>query len=91
MASTTTSSGLTFPHPELTVIHSEPTSALLQLLKKELNANARQIHSTRGSDINGHLRILMNATDYLARTGAVFDIPVHPGNAPVQIADATTA
>jgi hypothetical protein len=84
------SNGLTFPHPELTSVSGEPTNASLRLLKKELFANARQIHSTRGGGANGHLRIMMSAADYLARTNNVaFIVPVHPGDAPVHAANAT--
>ena len=86
-----TSSGLTFPHPDLTVIRGEPTNTTLRLLKKELYANARQIHSTRGGGTNGHLRLLMTPAAYLARAGVAFDVPVHPGNAPVHAPLATAA
>ena len=84
------STSLTFPHPELTPIVGEPTTTSLRLLQKELYANARAIYSTRGGGANGHLRLLISDVAYLARTNNVpFDLPVHPGNAPVYAATAT--
>jgi hypothetical protein len=88
MASSTSHS-LSFPHPELTPVSGEPTTASLRLLKKELYANARQIHSTRGGGTNGHLRIMMTDVEYLARANVAFIVPVHPGDAPVHAAGAT--
>jgi hypothetical protein len=77
------SSSLTFPHPELTPISGEPTITSLRLFQKELYANARQIYSTRGGGVNGHLSILLSDIAYLTRTNNVpFLIPVHPGTAP---------
>jgi hypothetical protein len=85
------STSLTFPHPELTTIVGEPNATSVRLLKKELCANARAICSTRGGGANGHLHLLLSTAACLVRTNDVpFDLPVHPGNAPVH-ADAATA
>jgi len=86
---TPSSTSLTFPHPELTPIIGEPTNASLRFLQRELYANARQIHSTRGGGNNGHLCIMMTAAAYLARTTVEFTLPAHPGDAPVHAAGAT--
>jgi hypothetical protein len=80
---------LSFPHPELTPVSGEPTTASLRLLKKELFANARQIHSTRGGGTNGHLRIMMTDVKHITRANVAFIVPVHPGDAPVHAANAT--
>jgi hypothetical protein len=82
---------LPFPHPMLTPITGEPNNASLQLLQQELFANARAIHSTRGGGANGHLALVMPAPAYLARTGQVFNVPVHPGDSPIHLAAATSA
>jgi hypothetical protein len=84
-----TATMLTFPHPILTVITGTPTNSSLQLLKKQLFANARAIPSTRGGGANGHLALIMTAAVYLARTNIAFDLPVHPGPAPAHAQGAT--
>lgn len=89
--STSASSTLTFPHPTLSPIPDKPTNATLQILQRELYANARAIHSTRGGGAHGHLTIIMPTADYLARVGQTFNTPNHPGNAPVHAAPATQA
>jgi hypothetical protein len=77
------SPSLIFPHAELTPIVGKPTNPSLQLLQKELYANARAVHSTRGGGANGHLALIMPDADYLVRTTVAFVPPVHPGVAPV--------
>jgi hypothetical protein len=86
---TLSTTSLAFPHPELTNITSEPTSSSLRFLQRELNANARQIHSTRGGGVNGHLRLVMTEADYFARAQVNFVVPQHPGDAPHHIHPAT--
>ena len=81
----------TYPHPLLTPIVIRPTNASIQALQKELFANAKAIHSTRGGGLNGHLALVMNAAAYLARTGIAFNAPDHPGDAPLHAVGATTA
>ena len=84
------SSSLTFPHPELTIINGEPNAASLRLLQKELRANARQIFSLRGGGSNdGHLRTLLADSECARRTNVAFVIPIHPGASPVHQAQAT--
>ena len=82
---------LTFPHPVLTPVNGPPTNSSLQLLKKELYANAMAIHSTRGGGHFGHLAIVMANADYTALTGQAFIAPIHPGNAPIHAVAATNA
>jgi len=81
-----------FPHPELTQLlsHEEtPNHASLLLLHKELNANAMSVPSIRGSGQHGHLILTINAATYLALGAIAFDIPQHPGAAPVHPAQST--
>ena len=74
---------LAFPHPTLTKIIGKPSYATLSQLQKEIYANARTVHSTRGGGLNGHLAIVMPDLDYQTRTGVVFIRLTHPGPAPV--------
>jgi hypothetical protein len=83
------STSLIFPHVTLTPITGKPKNPSLQLLQKELYANARAVHSTRGGGAHGHLAVIMPAADYLTRTGTLFAPPVHPGIAPVHPEGAT--
>ena len=84
-------STLTYPHPVLTPIVGRPDNTTIQVLQKEIYANAKAIDSTRGGGQNGHLAIVMAAPAYLARSGVVFNAPVHPGDAPEHAVGATTA
>jgi hypothetical protein len=86
---TSSPSPLVFPHPVLTPITGRPTNTTLQTLQKQLYANARAVHSTRGGGLNGHLALVMPDAAYLARTTVPFAPPVHPGVAPVHAAGAT--
>jgi hypothetical protein len=86
---TRTSSSLTYPHPVPSPIVGTPNNASIQILQKQLHANARAIHSTRGGGLNGHLTLVMPARDYLVRTGVAFDVPVYPGDSPVHVPAAT--
>jgi hypothetical protein len=88
---TATSPTLTFPHPILTPLTAKPNNSSLQVLQRELYANARAVYSARGGGAYGHLAIIMPPADYLARTGVAFVPPTHPGNAPVHGANATSA
>lgn len=88
---TSPDSKITFPHEELTKIEGKPTNTSLQLLQRQLYTNARSIASPRGGGLNGHLALLMEDAAYLARAGVAFNVPVHPGPAPVHAADATAA
>jgi hypothetical protein len=89
--STTTSPTFAFPHAALTPLHGKPKSATIKLLQREVFANARAIHSTRGGGANGYLATCMPANIYLTRAGVAFDIPVHPGPQPVHAVAATSA
>ena len=80
-----------FPHPTLTPIIGKPNNASLKTLKKQLYANARAVHSTRGGGTNGHLACVMTAEDYLARAQVPFIPPVHPGAAPTHLEAPTGA
>ena len=81
---TTTPADL-FPNPELTPlpVDRKPTLHDIRLLKRQINANAMAITSTRGGGTFGHLAILMLPADYNALAGTQPWInPVHPGPAP---------
>jgi hypothetical protein len=85
-----TPSSLTCPHPALSPIVGTPSNASIQILQqKQLHANARAIHSTRGGGLNGHLTLVMPASNHLVRAGVAFDVPVHPGDSPVHAPAAT--
>jgi hypothetical protein len=91
MTSPTTSNASTFSHPTLTPIVGKPTSAAIKLLTRELYANARSVHSTRGGGANGYLAVCMPTVAYVARAGEAFDVPDHPGPQPVHGPNATSA
>jgi hypothetical protein len=62
MAFTTTkgtTTGLTFPHPDLTIIIGKPMYTTMRKLQKELYANTKAIPSTLGGGHNGHLALIM--------------------------------
>jgi hypothetical protein len=86
-----TTTGLTFPHPDLTIIVGKPTYATVRKLQKELYANARTIPSTLGGGHNGHLALVMTDAEYLVISAVNYDEPVHPGAQPVHQANATAA
>ena len=80
-----------FPHPELTSLSatSTPTTTTLKLLRKEINANAMSITSTRGGGQSGHLALTTPAADFLLLSGTAFIKPVHPGPSPDHDNEAT--
>ena len=82
---------LVFPHPTLTAINGTPNLISVTNMRKQIYANARAIHSTRGGGINGHLAIVMANATYVARSGQAFVAPVHPGPPPVHNAGTTQA
>ena len=75
-------SKLPFPHVPLTRISGKPTNASFRKLRKEVYANARAISSQRGGGQHGHLGIVMSNAAYMARVGAAWDLPPHPGAQP---------
>ena len=79
-----------FPHAVLTKILGKPTYATLLRLCKELYANARSVHSTRGGGQNGHLGLIMTVEEYSLRThGVHFTQATHPGDRPTHVGFAT--
>ena len=58
------SNDIVFATPVLTPLAGEPTHASLQLLQRELNVNALQIHSHRGGGLHGHLAQVISAEEY---------------------------
>ena len=54
-----------FPHETLTKITGKPNHETVQLLRKELYANAYENESTLGGGDNGYLGIIMPNNDYL--------------------------
>jgi hypothetical protein len=79
------STKFTFPHATLTPIIGKPTNTTLQLLQRQLYANARSVPSSRGDGVHGHLALLLSDEDYLARAGIAFIVPVHPGPPPLPV------
>jgi hypothetical protein len=75
----TRSTRFPFPHAELTRILGKPTAITVKQLQKEVFANTRAVHSARGDGVNGYLGIAMDPVAYLARAGAPFVPPDHPG------------
>jgi hypothetical protein len=69
--------GITFPN--LTKIVGRPTFATIKLLKKELFANSKVIHSMRGGGNLGHIGLLLSAVDYAVISNTPYNAPVHPG------------
>lgn len=79
MTDTHKSSTLVFPHPTLTIIKGKPTNATVQLLKKEVIANARSI-PTHLDATHGYLSLLVEVDEYKKmNNGVAFPVPVHPG------------
>ena len=66
-----TSLPIQFVHKELTKLSQEeaPTAKSLQLLKKELYANARSVPSPRGGGAHGHLGAVMTVAGYATLAG----------------------
>ena len=84
-----TTTSLPYPHGTLTKVIGKPTAGDIKILRKELIANARAIHSHRGGGGNGHARVLYNEADYNAKFTIPFDVPVHPGTNPTYPANPT--
>jgi hypothetical protein len=90
----TSSVAATFPFPTLTkfaTTFQPPTHATLQVLQRELNANAMSVHSNDGGGLHGHLTLTITPVRYLAVTGAVFPIPGAPPAVPVVPANPAAA
>ena len=79
----TTSSAFTFPHPILTKLVGTPNNTSIQILAREVIANARAIPSIRGGGAHGHLGLVLTDVAYRNLTGGIpFTLPAHPGEAP---------
>jgi hypothetical protein len=77
----TTSVTANFPFPVLSPFASEttqPNHATLQVLQRELNANAMSVHSNDGGGLHGHLTLTVTAAKYLTVAGVAFPAPVAP-------------
>ena len=77
-----------FLKKDLDPILDRPSRGSLSLLKKQLKANARKIHSTRGCGTRGHLRLCYTLANYNALgpiigAGVPWVDPVHPGPNPI--------
>ena len=55
-----------FKIPELTRIHSKPTTANLITLQQEIKSNAMTVHTTLGGGHYKHLGLVYNPTVYAA-------------------------
>jgi hypothetical protein len=81
---------LAFLHDPLTVISGRPTNSSLQVLKRQIYANAGAINSTRGGAAHSHLALLLPDAKYLVLSNEIpFIPPVHPGPVPIIPANAT--
>jgi hypothetical protein len=82
-----------FPQPVLTPFATEfqpPTHSSLQVLQRELNANAMSVHSNEGGGTFGHLTLTISVADYAAIIGMIpFPPPPAPPAAPVYAVGAT--
>jgi hypothetical protein len=85
------STSFIFTTPVLTKINGKPTRATLQILQKQLNANAMSVQSQRGGGQHGHLQLVLTDAAYTTMTGVAFVMPVHPGAVPIHLPAATTA
>ena len=73
------------PYPALTPLgDARPNHVNLELLHRQLNANAMEINSARGGGQHGYLALLLSATDYnnIPNTQP-WVATVHPGPAPM--------
>ena len=68
---------LTFEHPELTKITGKPDTTSVNLLRREVFANARAVPALQGGGAHRHLGSVMPAADYLALAGVAWVAPVH--------------
>jgi hypothetical protein len=79
-----------FPHPTLTPIANRPSTATLNLLKKEIYANAMSKPSILGGGNHGFLALVMSPNGYAQLNGTIpFIDPVHPGAQAAHPAGAT--
>ena len=69
-----------FEKKELTKIRGEPTYESLQLLIKELKANASTVHSNLGGGEFGLLGLVISPTSYEMISETPFVRPTHPGS-----------
>ena len=82
MPSTTTGNESKMPHPTLTKISGKPNRLSLQLIKTEVLANARSVHSDEGDGRLGHARLVLSHHDYIANStnGIAFIPPRKPAD-----------
>ena len=72
-----------FEKSELTPIRGEPTYPSLELLLKELKANALNVHSNLGGGTHGHLGLVISPASYAHISATPFNHPTFPGTAAV--------
>ena len=72
-----------FEKSVLTPIRGEPTYSTLELLLKELKANALNVHSNLGGGVHGHLGLVISPASYAHLSATPFVRPVFPGTAAV--------
>ena len=71
----------------VTKIHGQPTSHDLTNLEKEIISILANIPTTLGGGNYGHVRVIMDPTDYTNMTGGTaFVNPVNPGVYPADLA-----
>jgi hypothetical protein len=96
MAASTMSATANFPFPVLTPIATDntpPTHATLQVLQRQLNANAMAVHSHHGGGLHGHLALVVSPARYaiLTNNAAPFPPPAAPPADAIIPAGATAA
>jgi hypothetical protein len=90
-----TTSSFNSPHPVYTAIDNKPTTTTTtttttyKLLRKEVYANLRSVHSDLGGGDNGYLALTIPTAQYVMRTGASFTESNHPGQQPQYALNAT--
>jgi hypothetical protein len=75
-----------FPFPVLTKFASTlapPTYDTIQVLQRELNANAMSVYSADGGGLHGHLTLTVTPARYLQVANVAFPVPVPPPVIPV--------
>ena len=85
------SHAVSYPHKVLTKIIGKPTAEDIKTLKKQIYANARAAHSTRGGGQHGHLGVLLSNAAYANKTKSTtaWTDPQHPGANPTHARNAT--
>ena len=69
-----------FEYPVLTKVTGKPDYESLNTIKNQLKANAGKVQCELGGGNNGHLGLLLTATEYALVDPTPYVRPVHPGH-----------